>query len=154
MSNTPAGAKRPFRLGIDTGGTFTDLVMMDEASGKVTLVKMASTPQDPSLAFLQVLHRCLQEQQAAADDCIHLVHGTTVATNTVIEGKGAKTALLITEGFRDVLEIGRQIRPRLYDVFCDKPFPLIPRRRCFEIPERLDSQGRVLKPLDEEQSAR
>ncbi len=151
MSNTPAGAKRPFRLGIDTGGTFTDLVMMDEASGEVTLVKMASTPQDPSLAFLQVLHRCLQEQQAAADDCIHLVHGTTVATNTVIEGKGAKTALLITEGFRDVLEIGRQIRPRLYDVFCDKPVPLIPRRRCFEIPERLDSQGQVLKPLDEKQ---
>lgn len=151
MSNTPVGAKRPFRLGIDTGGTFTDLVMMDEASGEVTLVKIASTPQDPSLASLQVLHRCLQEQQAAADDCIHLVHGTTVATNTVIEGKGAKTALLITEGFRDVLEIGRQIRPRLYDVFCDKPLPLIPRRRCFEIPERLDSQGEVLKSLDEEQ---
>ena len=144
----PAYHKRPFRLGIDTGGTFTDLVMMDEATGKIELVKMSSTPADPSLAFMQVLGRCLAEQSAEAGDCIHLVHGTTVATNTIIEGKGARTALLITKGFRDVLEIGRQIRPRLYDLYCDKPKPLVPRRLCFEIPERLDARGEILVPLN------
>ena len=81
---------KPFRVGIDTGGTFTDLVMMDETTGRIELVKMSSTPVDPSIAFMEVLNRCLKEQDLAADDCLHLVHGTTVATNTIIEGKGAK----------------------------------------------------------------
>ena len=145
---------KPFRVGIDTGGTFTDLVMMDETTGRIELVKMSSTPVDPSIAFMEVLNRCLKEQDLAADDCLHLVYGTTVATNTIIEGKGAKTALLITKGFRDVLEIGRQIRPRLYDLFCDKPKPLVPRRLCFEVPQRLDARGEILQPLDEAEVAK
>ena len=78
------------------------------------------------------------------------MHGTTVATNTIIEGKGAKAALIATKGFRDVFEIARQIRPKLYDIFCDKPKPLIPRALCFEVPERLDFAGDVLTVLDEE----
>lgn len=141
--------EQTFRLGIDTGGTFTDLVMMNESSGQISLVKMSSTPADPAVAFMQVVRRSLTEQLAQPGNCIHMVHGTTVATNTIIEGKGARTAFLVTRGFRDVLEIGRQIRPRLYDLFCDKPKPLVPRRLCFEIPERLDSGGNVLLPLDE-----
>jgi N-methylhydantoinase A len=139
-----------YRLGVDTGGTFTDLVMMDEDTGEVRLIKMASTPSDPSVGFLNVTERALRESGVPASQISTIVHGTTVATNTIIEGKGAKTALIATEGFRDVFEIGRQIRSRLYDVFCDKPKPLIPRFLCRGIPERLDFAGRVLRELDEE----
>ena len=137
------------RLGIDTGGTFTDLVLMDEASGAIRLVKLASTPDDPSRAILQAIDRGLQESGNAATETKYLVHGTTVATNTIIEGKGAKTALLTTQGFRDVLEIARQIRPKLYDLFFEKPTPLVPRRHCYEIPERLTHSGDVMRALDE-----
>ena len=139
-----------YRLGVDIGGTFTDLVMMDEASGELRLVKMASTPADPSAAFMNVIERVLTESGAAAGDAGYLVHGTTVATNTIIEGKGARTALVTTAGFRDIFEIARQIRPTLYDLFCEKPPPLVPRYLCFEVPERLDARGRVRRALDED----
>lgn len=138
-----------YRVGIDIGGTFTDLVVMDEASGSLRLVKMSSTPSDPSRAFMRVVERMLAESGVSPAAATYLAHGTTVATNTIIEGKGAKTALITTEGFRDVLEIARQIRPKLYDLFCDKPPPLVPRYLCFPVPERLDAAGQVLKPLDE-----
>ena len=138
-----------YRLGVDIGGTFTDLVLLDEASGAVQLAKISSTPRDPSISFLDVVARGLRDSAYEPEACVHLVHGTTVATNTIIEGKGATTALITTAGFRDIFEIGRQIRPRLYDLFVDKPPPLIPRRLCFEVPERLDASGRVLTPLDE-----
>ena len=140
-----------YRLGVDTGGTFTDLVMMDEDTGEVRLIKMASTPSDPSIGFMNVTERSLREADVSAVDVTTIVHGTTVATNTIIEGKGAKTALIATEGFRDVFEIGRQIRSRLYDVFCDKPKPLVPRALCVGVPERLDSSGQVLTELDEDE---
>jgi N-methylhydantoinase A len=138
-----------YRVGVDTGGTFTDLVLLEEATGAVHLVKLPSTPRDPSVAFLDVLRRALRETGARPAEAAYLAHGTTVATNAIIEGKGAKTALVATQGFRDVFEIARQIRPKLYDIFCDKPQPLVPRHLCFEVPERLDARGRVLKPLDE-----
>lgn len=138
----------PYRVGIDIGGTFTDLVLLDEQTGKLSLVKMSSTPRDPSVAFMDVLDRCLKESGVDPEMCAYLVHGTTVATNTIIEGRGAKTALLVTNGFRDIFEIARQIRPRLYDLFCDKPHPLVPRRLCFEVSERLDALGDVVQPLD------
>ncbi len=138
-----------YRVGVDTGGTFTDLVFLEEATGAVHLVKLPSTPHDPSVAFLDVLRRALHETGAQPAEVAYLAHGTTVATNTIIEGKGAKAALIATQGFRDVFEIARQIRPKLYDIFCDKPPPLVPRYLCFEVPERLDARGRVLKPLDE-----
>ncbi len=138
-----------FRLGVDIGGTFTDAVMMNESTGEIRLVKMSSTPSDPSVGFVNVIERILKESKVPAQSVTYNVHGTTVATNTIIEGKGAKAALIATEGFRDVFEIARQIRPKLYDIFCDKPKPLIPRSLCFEVPERLDFAGEVLEPLDE-----
>ncbi len=139
-----------YRIGVDIGGTFTDLVMMNESTGELRLVKMSSTPSDPSVGFLNTVVRALRESKVAAADVSYNVHGTTVATNTLIEGKGARTALVATEGFRDVLEIARQIRPRLYDIFCEKPKPVILRNRCYGVPERLDYAGQVLSPLDEE----
>jgi N-methylhydantoinase A len=139
-----------YRIGVDIGGTFTDLVMMDESSGELRLVKMASTPSDPSVGFLNTVERALRESKVAAADISYNVHGTTVATNTLIEGKGARAALVATEGFRDVLEIARQIRPKLYDIFCEKPKPVIPRNRCYGVPERLDYAGQTLAPLDDE----
>ena len=138
-----------YRLGVDIGGTFTDAVMMDEATGEISLVKMASTPQDPSVGFMNVVERSLRERELDAGAISYIVHGTTVVTNTIIEGKGAKTALIATEGFRDVFEIARQIRPKLYDIFCEKPPPLVPRYLCYGVPERLDYAGRVLQELDE-----
>src|SRR5580658_8737357 len=134
-----------YRVGIDIGGTFTDLVIMDEADGTLRLVKMASTPGDPSIAFMQVVERMLKESGVSPAGASYLAHGTTVATNTIIEGKGARTAFIATAGFRDVFEIARQIRPTLYDLFCDKPKPLVPRYLCYEAPERLDATGKVLK---------
>ena len=138
-----------YRLGIDIGGTFTDAVLLDESSGEWQLVKLSSTPDDPSRGFLNVVERILRESDAPPEDVAYLVHATTVATNTIIEGKGAKTALIATEGFRDVFEIARQIRPELYNIFCDKPPPLVPRNLCFEVTERLDYAGKVITSLDE-----
>ena len=138
-----------YRLGIDIGGTFTDLVLLDEATGESRLVKMSSTPQDPSQAFMNVVRRIVSETGIDPEAAGCLIHGTTVATNTIIEGKGAKAAFITTEGFRDMLEIARQIRPRLYDLNCEKPPPLIPRRLCFEVPERLDAAGQIVRALDE-----
>jgi N-methylhydantoinase A len=140
----------PFRLGVDIGGTFTDLVLIDESTGELRRVKMSSTPHDPSIGFMDVTERIFKESKVPPSKISYLIHGTTVATNAIIEGKGSKTALVTTEGFRDVLEIARQIRPKLYDIFCDKPLPLVPRHLCFEVPERLDFMGRVLEPLKEE----
>ena len=135
---------------VDTSANGKDaLVLLDEASGAVQLAKISSTPRDPSISFLDVVARGLRDSAYEPEACVHLVHGTTVATNTIIEGKGATTALISTAGFRDIFEIGRQIRPRLYDLFVDKPPPLIPRRLCFEVPERLAASGRVLTPPDE-----
>ncbi len=139
-----------YRLGVDIGGTFTDLVMMDEATGELRLVKMASTPKDPSVGFMSTVERALRESEVSSSEVSYSVHGTTVATNTIIEGKGAKAALVATDGFRDVLEIARQIRPKLYDIFCDKPRPLIVRNLCFGVPERLNYTGQVIDALDED----
>ena len=139
-----------YRIGVDIGGTFTDLVMMDDQSGALRVVKLSSTPHDPSVAFIEILKRVLRESKEPPASVGYLVHGTTVATNTIIEEKGAKAALLTTDGFRDVLEIARQIRPRLYDLFCEKPRPLVPRQLCRGIPERLNFAGEVQQPLSEE----
>ena len=139
-----------YRIGVDIGGTFTDLVMMDDQSGALRVVKLSSTPHDPSVAFIEIVKRVLRESKEPPASVGYLVHGTTVATNTIIEEKGAKAALLTTDGFRDVLEIARQIRPRLYDLFCEKPRPLVPRQLCRGIPERLNFAGEVQQPLSEE----
>ena len=139
-----------YRLGVDIGGTFTDIALIDEATGQIYTGKVSSTPQDPSGGFMEAVQRLLAKQQIAAQDVAYIVHGTTVATNAIIEGKVAPTGFITTEGFRDMLEIARQIRPTLYDLQFEKPRPLVPRHHCFGVPERLDAQGQVLAPLDED----
>lgn len=139
-----------FRLGVDVGGTFTDATLIDEETGEISIGKVLTTPADPSEGFMSAVARMLDQKdvQPAAVDL--LVHATTVATNAIIEGTIARTALITTEGFRDMLEIARQIRPALYDPQFEKPRPLVPRDLCFGIPERLDADGNVLQPLDED----
>ncbi|MGQ9682008.1 MAG: hydantoinase/oxoprolinase family protein [Anaerolineae bacterium] len=138
-----------YRLGIDIGGTFTDATLINESNGDIRIAKVPSTPRDPSLGFLEVTHRILQQAGLPARQVRYLVHGTTVATNAIIEGKVARTGFITTEGFGDMLEIARQTRPALYDLQFEKPRPLVPRHLCFGIPERMDAQGQVLKSLDE-----
>jgi N-methylhydantoinase A len=138
-----------YRLGIDVGGTFTDGILINEQTGETRIAKVPSTPKDPSIGFLNAVERILREAGIDTDDVSYLVHGTTVATNAIIEGKLAPTGFITTEGFRDMLEIQRQIRPSLYDLLFEKPRPLVPRYLCFGIPERLDAAGKVLTPLDE-----
>lgn len=130
-------------VGVDTGGTFTDIVLLQE--GELHVFKVLSTPDDPSRAILDGL-----QQLDALKGLSVLVHGSTVATNAVLEGKGAKTGLITTAGFRDVLEIGRQTRPKLYDLRVQKVPPLVPRSRRVEVLERLNERGEVLIPLDEQ----
>jgi N-methylhydantoinase A len=138
------------RLGVDTGGTFTDAVIMHEGSGEFTIDKGPSTPPDPSLSFHQITRQALSNAGREPADVSYLVHGTTVATNTIIEGKTAACGLLTTEGFRDILEIARQIKPEPFNLGFEKPRPLVPRHRSLEAGERLDALGNVLKPLDVE----
>lgn len=137
-----------YRLGIDIGGTFTDANLINEQTGETRIAKVSSTPHDPSIAFLRVSERILREANVAPREVRYVVHGTTVATNAIIEGKIARTGFITTEGFRDMLEIARQIRPSLYDLQFEKPKPLVPRYLAFGVPERLDARGNVLTPLD------
>jgi N-methylhydantoinase A len=139
-----------FRIGVDIGGTFTDGTLVDSSTGKVTTSKVLTTPTDPASGFISAVQKLLDLDDSVAPEAIeHVVHATTVATNAIIEGKTAKTAFVTTEGFRDMLEIARQIRPSLYDLQFEKPAPLVPRQLCFEVPERLDAKGDVVTPLDE-----
>jgi N-methylhydantoinase A len=138
-----------YRLGIDIGGTFTDATLIDETTGEMMVGKVPSTPKDPSVGFMEAVQRMLSQHGVAPGDIGYVVHGTTVATNAIIEGKVARAGFVTTEGFRDMLEIARQIRPSLYDLQFTKPEPLVPRYLCFGVPERLDAHGQVLKELDE-----
>ena len=133
------------RIGIDIGGTFTDLVALDEATGAMVDTKALSTPQD----LLQGILRCVDQTGARLADCRLVIHGTTIGINALLERKGARTGLLTTAGFRDVLEIGRGNFLRMYDVLYQRPAPLVPRGLCLEVPERLTARGDVLVPLDE-----
>jgi N-methylhydantoinase A len=133
------------RIGVDIGGTFTDLVALDEGTGAVVNTKALSTPRD----LLDGVLRCVDQTGVRLSDCRLLIHGTTIAINALLEQKGARTGLITTAGFRDVLEIGRGNFLRMYDVIYRRPTPLVPRGRCLEVPERLDAKGAVLVPLDE-----
>ncbi|MFQ5903758.1 MAG: hydantoinase/oxoprolinase N-terminal domain-containing protein, partial [Candidatus Binatia bacterium] len=143
-------ARERFRLGVDVGGTFTDLVILSEETGHFRTQKVPSTPHDPSEAVLAVIRRAKDRLGVDSPSVAHLTHGTTVASNTILEGSGARTGLLTTEGFRDVLEIARHKRYELFNLKYRKITPLVPRRLALGIPERLDSQGRVVRELDEE----
>src|SRR5688500_1449599 len=138
------------RIGVDVGGTFTDLVLHDPARDLVHTGKLLTTPEDPSVAIIAGLSRILQETELKSADLHSLVHGTTLITNTIIERTGATVGLLATEGFRDTIEIGRETRYDLYDLFLEMPPTLVPRYRRLEIPERIDVEGKVLLPLDED----
>jgi N-methylhydantoinase A len=137
-----------WRVGIDIGGTFTDAALVDGETGQARVVKVLTTPEDPAKGFMASLERGLAECGAGGCDVAAVVHATTVATNAIIEGKTARVGMLVTRGFRDILEIGRQIRSRLYDVHLQKPAPLVPRRWSLEVAERLDAEGAVLEPLN------
>jgi len=130
-------------VGVDIGGTFTDLVA--SADGRLHIHKLLSTPHDPAQAMLAGL-AALSDGDLTA--LARVSHGSTIATNAILERKGARTALITSQGFRDVLAIGRQNRPLLYALQPQLPPPLIPRRWCYEVPERLDHTGAVIAPLD------
>ena len=127
-------------VGIDVGGTFTDLYRIGP-TGEINLSKGPSTPSDPSRGPMEAL------EAAGSPTPALIVHGTTIATNAVIERKGARVALVTTLGFRDILELGRRDRPSMYGL-TGVQRPLIPRDRRFEVPERIDASGEVVTPLD------
>ena len=131
-------------IGIDVGGTFTDAVAYDQAAGTFAFAKAPSTPADPTRAVLDVLAALKLDLKSVE----RLVHGVTIGTNAVLEGKGAEVWMLVTKGFRDVLEIGRTNRPVLYDIRTQKAPPLVPRTRAVEIDERLFFDGSVLRAMD------
>src|SRR5689334_7913618 len=142
-----------WRVGVDAGGTFTDICIFDESDGRVAVWKVASTPDDPSRGIVagveEALRRASANGGALAASVSYFGHGTTVATNALIQHRGVKTGLVTTAGFRDLLEIGRQKRPDLYDFFADKPPTLVPRDLRLEVPERVRHTGAVETPLDE-----
>ena len=145
-------ATRTLQIGVDIGGTFTDIVAVD-GEGRLSLAKVPSTPKDLLEGVAAAVQRVLALAGARPDAVQRFVHGTTLATNAVLEHKGAVTAILATDGFEDVLELGRQKRSRMYDLDMDPETPtfLAPRRRRVGIRERLDARGRVLIALDEDQ---
>lgn len=135
------------RVGVDIGGTFTDLVTITD--GTLDVTKTASTPAAPEDGVTDGLEKTREETGVRFDDVDFFAHGTTVATNAVLEEEWADTALVTTGGFRDVLEIGRQARPDIYDFQTEKPATVVPRNHRYEVPERLDERGDVSTPLDE-----
>ena len=142
--------QQQFRVGADIGGTFTDLVVLTD-SGEVFIQKVPTTPEDYSQAIVTALRQVLSQQHLDSAAARDIVHGTTVATNAILERKGAQTGFITTKGFRDVLEIGRLRRPMLYDLFWEKPATLVERYLRFEVNERVNAKGEVLAPLDPEE---
>ena len=138
-----------YRVGIDIGGTFTDMLLVSE-DGTAVIGKTLTTPADPSIAVENALKPALQNGSVNPQQRGTLIHGTTLVTNALIERKGAPTALLTTAGFRDAVEIGREHRYELYDLNLELPKPLVPRHLRFDVPERIAADGGVLQPLDEE----
>src|SRR5258708_2319140 len=139
---------KTFRAGVDIGGTFTDIVLVGEDGSRHTK-KVSSTVDDYARAIVDGLAALLGEIGAAASGIVEFLHGTTVASNAILEHKGARTGLITTKGFRDVLEIRNLRMPRLYDMSWTKPPPLVERRLRVEVDERVNAQGGVDRPLDE-----
>lgn len=137
-----------WRIGVDSGGTFTDVCLFEDETGKLDIWKVPSTPDDPSRGIARGVEEGLEQVGGTAAAVGFLGHGTTVATNALIEHKGVPTGLIVTDGFRDLLEIGRQKRPSLYDFHADKPEILVTRDLRFEVAERLRSDGSIEIPLD------
>ena len=140
---TQKTSPEPLRIGVDTGGTFTDFVAAH--GSRLTAFKVPSTPHNPAQAILKGIARIIAGSQAMP---FEIVHGTTVATNALLERKGARTALITTEGFEDVIEIGRQARPDLYNLMVTRPAPLVPRELRLGVSERIGPDGEVVTPID------
>jgi N-methylhydantoinase A/oxoprolinase/acetone carboxylase beta subunit len=143
-----------YRLGCDIGGTFTDFVLLNDQTGEIKTYKCLTTPRDPSDAVEGGIRGLEKDTPDFVEKLDEVIHGTTLVINSIIERKGAKTALITTKGFKDVLEIGRGMRYAPYDVFAQFPKPLIPRHLRFEVDERVRSDGSVLKPLDSQEAKR
>src|SRR5215469_465851 len=140
-----------WRIGVDIGGTFTDIALVEEETGRVGVVKVPTTPEDFAQAVIDGLRQGLERYAVDPAEVSLLSHATTVVTNALLEKKGAKAGFVTTRGFRDVLELRRSSRADLYDLFQDAPAVLVPRRWRFEITERIDAQGEVVTPLAEDE---
>jgi N-methylhydantoinase A len=152
LDGTKQGSRK-VRIGVDVGGTFTDIVLIDQ-QGQRWHVKVPSTPNDPSQGFLKGVHDALTLAGLTPDQVDYILHGTTVATNAVLQRRGAKISLITTKGFEDLLEIGRQQRPRLYDLSVDRVPSLVPRNRCFSTRERVTANGETHIELKEKEALR
>ena len=137
------------RVGVDAGGTFTDVCLVG-SDGELAVYKLSSSPRDPSEAITGGVAQILDQEGESAGNVRYLGHGTTVATNALLERRGVSVGVVTTEGFRDLLELGRQQRPDLYDLQADKPEPLVRRAFRHEVAERVQSTGDVLEPLDQQ----
>ena len=144
--------KSCFRLGCDIGGTFTDFVLVDDETGEFFTNKCLTTPFDPSEAVEQGARQLLNTRSGSMADIDEFIHGTTLVINAIIERKGAKTGLITTKGFKDVLELGREIRYDAYDIFSEYPEPLVPGFLIKEVNERVTSDGRVIRKLEKEEA--
>src|SRR5262247_1109826 len=136
------------RVGVDIGGTFTDIVFLDDA-GRIHTKKVSSSVDDYARAIVDGLREVFEETGLSGRDVVEVLHGTTVASNAILELRGARTGLITTRGFRDVLEIRRLRMPRLYDLTWEKPPTLVERRLRLEVDERIDVRGAVQRPLDD-----
>src|SRR5215213_2475929 len=138
------------RVASDVGGTFTDSIAYDESTRAITVSKVSTTPENRALATIAGLGRALALQGKSGSDVKYVGHGMTTATNAVIQRKGARTAFITNAGFRDLLLIGRQERPSLYDIRVTRPAPLVAREHCFTVRGRMDAGGREIEPLSTE----
>src|SRR5256714_5519319 len=137
----------PWMIGVDVGGTFTDFFAFDDTTDRIVLHKVASTPANPAHAVLVGLKQLTEQHGIDLDTVTRLSHGTTVATNALIQRRGGRVALVVTEGFRDLIEIGRQIRPHVFSLQDDYPAPLVPRELRFEAAERITADGSAIRAL-------
>ena len=140
---------RDFAIGVDIGGTFTDLALLDRSTGRLMAGKVLTDYEDFAEGVLRGVERILTDNHVAAGDVQAIAHGTTLATNALVQRRGARTALIVTRGFRDILETGRGTRYDIFDLDIESPRPLVPRSRVLEITERVDFKGRVVAPLAE-----
>ena len=147
---TSMASEKRYQIGVDIGGTFTDVALL-ASDGDIFSHKLPSTPDDYSRGIADGVREILNVNDVTVEAIDRLVHATTVAANTILEHKGALTGLITTEGFRDVLEMRRLRIPVMYDLRYQKPSPLVPRRRRYEVAERLDSAGDVIHALSEKE---
>lgn len=143
-----------YMIGVDVGGTFTDFSVFNQETGELFNYKDSSTPADPSRAIVKGVQDVLEIKKAAPEEVSYLAHGTTVGTNALIEKKGCRLGLITTKGFKDLMEIGTQRRPSLYNLQAQKPYPLVPSGLNCTVTERIRYDGSVETRLDGERNKR